>query len=335
MKGGSAIMDTTVLQLLVASLILAAIAVYFTVKLLELIEKKLGEVNTLTVHEGEKKLHGIPFYVKRGQLTHETSYIEKIATYTLSKIKVTLDDQNKPVKSEVKHCEVKTYSQWKDEAEEDKFKEMCKSINSAQKEQKDEHWENALKSFQELESYDGERPDRKLPLEKNVIEQSNFVDYEKIYYLNKNQPLIGSTDLEIELATDGTLTKTVGKTQDSTFEKLLELLPTDSLISQLESKPEIEKGDVTEKIIYEFTLTIEQMYVRHIYFRHVPTSKFAEPLTKDDKECWYRREIVTDLRKKTEENDTTPVGPTKKENEKNYSAATDPQEIEEEKTGTT
>ena len=92
-------------------------------------------------------------------------------------------------------------------------------------------------------------------------------------------------DLDITLASDGTLTKAVGKTTDSTFEKLLAFMPkTDSLLDKGKAAaPAAEgeaqqKGDVSrdisaevpgEKCRLQVSLKIERHHVRHIWFKDV------------------------------------------------------------------
>lgn len=330
-----------------AVIVLGFIAVAFAVYMFDKIKNKLGNINMLNVYKEpdlENMLPGVPFYVKKGQLTHETSYLEKLISCTLTKKKVILGDQNEPIQHDIEIVGVKTFSQSSENK--NNFTTMCEKLAQAQQEKNSDeqlkHWEQAWDIFDKrLTPYEGKIPTKsELQIEGNELKQSNFVDYSNIYYFNKQQPLIGSSNLEIELAADGTLTKTMAQSQDSTFEKLLELLPIDSLISKTKPETEIPQikhlREVDEKEIakYEFSLATEQMYVRHIFFNNVSFSetKFLLPLDPLKDRYWYRREVITDLRKKTKENESIPMGsPEKAEDKTSITLAGSPEEKQESK----
>jgi hypothetical protein len=309
-------------------LALAALGVAFAFVLYLLVRNRLDNVNTLTVmqQDVEAPLPGVPFYVKRGRIVHETSYLETLATLTLSGQQVVLDAQGQVVGEGPPFLGVKTVSLSPDL---EKGIASLRDAIQAAKEAKScskqlEKWEEAKGVLTALPAYSGALPTHNLPLERNLLAESNYVDYDTVYYLNKLQPISGSSDLDIKLAADGTLSQAVGKTVDSTFEKLLGLVPkADSFVEKKAGEAAADKGEeeVKEALIpptaaqtckLEVSLTVEHQYVRHIWFKEVTDRAYQAPFVlpagfkQEDASAWaglgywYRREIVTELEPKAE-----------------------------------
>ncbi len=144
----------------------------------------------------------------------------------------------------------------------------------------------------------------RVPLESNVIRESDFVRYGTPFYLNKVQLISGAAELSLELAADGTLTKAAAKAEEKAFEQVLGLLPTDKLLEKAKGAvaPAAAADQVTKiagaaagAIHYEFNLVAEQRYVRHIRFADVADRSFRPGLPLRDEGHWYRREAVIDL----------------------------------------
>ena len=308
--------------LVCGTLILGFIAVLFVVF------KDRGKIFCVITKNGNvEELPGVPFYIKQGRYIHETCYLETLAMVSLTKNKLTFDDQDKLIQSQVEYAGENVFSVSSDVR--NKLAMIKEAVTSAETNQDLKSFEKAINIFEEIEPYNGSIPLKKnnLQLEKNMIEQSNYVDYGKTFYLNKHQPLFGSSELELEIAADGTLTKTVAKTEERVVEQLMKLLPMESMISKLEAVPEeaeIDEADLKglkiHNFIYKFSFTSEQIYVRHILFKGIGASDIIieppiEPQILQNNNCWYRREIVTDLTKNKEMD--SPAVSTKKENEKN------------------
>lgn len=269
--------------------------------------KHLLKTSMLTVFQGQDtEIKGIPFYVRQGRLTHETSYLETLEIYTLTVKQVQLDDQGKPAASEIVYLGVKTLSQ--SPAVLQQLTALRLKVQEAQRAKTAEAQKGLLDSIREMfdsfPSYNGQIPTDIL-LESNQIRESSYVDYSTPYYLNQVQPLSGSSELDFTLAADGTLQKTAAKASDTSFDNLLSLLPTDSLISKPAAEPEADittqETKPTEK--YEIELTVEQKYVRHIFFKVLEAtrllhSSFKPSIPPNEIESWYRREVVTELKPK-------------------------------------
>lgn len=298
--------------ILLSTLCLTIIIMLFAV--LYFVIRQLLKTSMLTVFQGvDKEIKGIPFYVKQGRLTHETTYLETLETYTLTAKKIILDDQGKPAESAIEHLIVKTVSLSPSILEQ--LASLRLKVRDAQQTQGAAQQKALLDEIQELfedlPAYRGQIADDS-PLESNQIKESNYVDYETIFYLNQHQPLSGTSELDFALAADGTLQKTTAKVDDTSFEKLLGLLPTDTLIA----KPAVSAEDeVSVKVEgradhkYEIDLAVEQRYVRHIYSKvlHARTllpDLFHQALPLGNTESWYRREFITELNPKPKETPT-------------------------------
>jgi hypothetical protein len=278
-------------------------------------QAQTDKTKTLVVHEGDTLLKGLPFYIKRGRVTHETSRIETLATLTLAGNKIQLDDKGNAVGKNVDFVGVKTVSL--------SIPRMLEEIATLQvkiqtaraagtSENQQASWDEVQAQFHSLPIYDGSIPGA-LPLERNVLTQSSYVDYSKPFYLNKVQPLSGSSEIDISLAADGTLTKASAKGEDKTFEQLLSFIPkADTLIDKTKTAPaeeaETKIAALKEavplgkgKYRIDINLEIKNSYVRHIWFLDVANgASYIEPLEHPNRH-WYRRELIPEPETKVKE----------------------------------
>jgi hypothetical protein len=299
-------LSTLLLSALCFTMMILIIGVFYLVLRIAL------KPRMLTVSQGRgNDLEGIPFYIKRGRLTQETTYLETLETYTIIANRVMLDDQGKPVGSETEFIRVKTVSQSNNIPE--LLADLRQKIQEAQSAIGADNQKALLElikeKFENLPFYTGQLPaPSDAHIESNYFKESSFVDYGTTYYINQLQPLSGKSELEFTLAADGTLQKTVAKNEDSSFDSLMSLLPTDSLIS----KPKADEEEVSTEeegrkdYKFEVSLSTEKRYIRHIYSKVLPQETllpdfFRPAIPLGDNENWYRREIVTDLNPKPKE----------------------------------
>lgn len=277
---------------------------------------RLPEGNTLTVSAGDNSnLAGIPFYIRRGRLTHETTYLETLSTLTLVARKVTLNAENQPGKAAIEYVGTKTISRSPDILPSlvELRLQLAEAQAASNPETQQALWQSLKNRFEALTTYTGQLPSSGLQLESNRIKDTSFVDYENTLYLNQRQPLIGSSDLDFTLAADGTLSKVAAKIEDNTFDKLIGFAqpevpkskpqaesPTDSKVQE-----EISSLDEGSGFVYEFSLTEEKQYARHIFFADYPFTSsaraFRQPIPPDSNDCWYRREVMDEPGKQPEE----------------------------------
>lgn len=285
-----------------------------------LLKRQFGQIRTLTVSEKAEVRPGIPFYVKKGRLTQETSYLESLATCTLTEKTVTLDKDGKPVQAKIEYTETRTISLSPENTK--ALASVRAKLDEVQRlDEAGPLWESLKRDFEALAPYTGQLPGYPLPLEGNVIRESAFVDYDTPFYVNKVQPISGDAELTLELAADGTLTKTAAKGTDKTFEQALSLLPTGELLKQAQeaAKPAVkstEQVDVEVKTEpgptrREFDLSVEQRYLRHVRFADVPDRTFRPPLSLTSECYWYRREIVADPSSAGKTAEAAPAAPDK------------------------
>lgn len=312
-----AVAQSVVWSLLILG-ILSIIGVYIyrrpTNKLI--VQKKTGRAQ-----DGD--VGGLPFYIKTGKQNHQTVYLESLTDLTLTinqinadKSSVQLFNDKKRVSLTDRHvCKIKKIEKAIQKLASDKtgVKRLVGTIEE---------------DFLELDKYQaGAQQDFNLPdnafLEANSIVQRTYVDYNTIYYLNQNQPLIGSSELSFELATDGTLTKSSVKTEDKTVETLLGVLPTDFLKQSTATVETDAKTDETAEqgeaksiiapstVTYTVTLNTKNLYVRHFFAKPYEEGDIP-PIEKIENDTRYWREYITDLIPiKTSE----PKSPPKKDND--------------------
>lgn len=282
---------------------LSLLAGVFAAVFFWLLKRQFGQIRALTVTEKVEARPGIPFYVKKGRLTQETSYLETLATCTLTAKMVTLDEDGKPIKAEIEYADSKTISLSPENTR--ALASVRAKLDEVQGlEDAGPLWEGLRREFEAWMPYTGQLPAYPLPLEGNTIRESAFVDYDAPFYVNKIQPISGDAELSLELAADGTLTKTAAKGTDKTFEQALSLVPTGELLKQASeaakpaAAPTVEKTaegeSKTAATRREFDFSVEQRHIRHVRFTDVPDRSFRPPLSLTSECYWYRREIVAD-----------------------------------------
>lgn len=276
------------------SLIAAAAAAIFFL----LLRSQFGQAKTIVVTKGADAQPGIPFYIKKGRLIQETSYLETLAACTLTAKRVMGAADGTPAQVEVEYANAKTIA-LSDENIRSLAAIRAKLADVQRGGETGLLWEAVKGDFDALAVYTGQMPANAMP-ESNVIRETAFVDYDAPFYLNKVQPISGSAELSLELATDGTLTKVAAKAEDKAFEQFLGLLPADKLLEQTKVGAATEQAAKTVDAMagavrYEFNLIVEQRYMRHIRFADVADRSFRPGLPLGDDSHWYRREIVADL----------------------------------------
>src|SRR5579859_628951 len=224
-------------QSLVTILCLATIAIIFAGILYLVIWRLNRDIKTFVVmNQGNlKPIEGIPFYIKKSRLVHETSYLEPLVILTVTARTLVLDDKEKPVRVVIEYTNVKTVPLHGGnvEAVAEFNQSMAEAQQGTSETDQAEHWKTARHQFEGLAPYAGQEPDANtLPVESNIIRDSAYVDYNDKYYLNKLQPISGSSEMSIELASDGTLSKASGKSEDKAFESVLGVLPLGNSASQ-------------------------------------------------------------------------------------------------------
>ncbi len=292
--------------LAVVGLVVATILYY-------LITQQAGKTRSLVVRtkngQTEVDYPGLPFYIKKGRVTQETSYLEPLATLTLTVKQLTVGAADKVTNTELRFAETITVSLLDDVH--GSITALRTLVDDANKTKPGEATEsqfiNIRNKFSDLPRYRGKRPSEEL-IQENTFKESSYVDYQQVYYLNSFQPAIGSTELNFELAGDGTLTKVSAKSEDKSLESLAGLVPTDKLKAEAEGKSAEATTDAAapgtqaqpeDKKKFEAALTSEQLFVRHTRFKEIPATSTQPsapiPLNADDAVAWYRREIVRDL----------------------------------------
>lgn len=298
---------------------LTLIAGAFAAVFFWLLKRQFGQIRALTVTEKAEARPGIPFYVKKGRLTQETGYLETLATCTLTGKTVTPQGDGKPPQVEIEYTNTATISL---------SPENTKALASIRAKLAEVQrlgeagslWEDLKREFEALAPYTGQLPGYPLPLESNAIRESAFVDYDTPFYVNKVQPISGDAELTLELAADGTLTKTAAKGTDKTLEQALSLVSAGELLKQAReaAKPAVATAEVetTERPTVteprrEFHLSVEQKYIRHVRFTDVPDRTFRPPLSLTSECYWYRREVVAEPSSAGKSAEVAPAAPDK------------------------
>lgn len=174
-------------------------------------------------------LPGIPFFVKKQIFIQKTTYLEPLINVKL-KFKVL---ENKNVK-DVKNSEkLVKFSEYNNDIVASLEEEIERELSRFKELEEFNDWSRTLKAtFNRLNEYKPNSPSPDLSsndliLETNTISKKLVVDYEEKYFINQMQPIIGSAEMSIELASDGTLSKSVSKADDKTVETIVGDLPSD------------------------------------------------------------------------------------------------------------
>lgn len=268
----------------------------------------LGRRNALRVYGSDgEETKGIPFYVKKGGLVQETSYLETLAELTLSAVQVALDAKGEAQDRHMRYRASKTVSLSGGTV--DDVEKLQRALAEAQKQDDTSlqwgEFEKVVTDYHRLQSYTGNVPDS-VPVVSNGITVDAYVDYADVHYLNAPEPVSGSASVATKLAADGTLSESTTTIEDSTLKTLLEGVPAGEIIKTIPSpKPEKRAVDMFAPAFrlpaeaataYEFSLEMERRYVRHTLWREVDHRKHAPPIPlSKHQEHWYRREYVADM----------------------------------------
>lgn len=318
-----------VLVLLSTVLALSVLSAVFAVVLYYLYSGNLDTKHALVVKANGQDQPGIPFYIRKSRATHETSYLEALATYTLKATSILRESNEKPVHSTVEYIHTKTISLSRDT--QNILREVEAAIADAQNApgipEKVTSWNQAREAFERenLPSYNGSLPAvGTMQVESNTVKLESYVDYATPYYLNKRLPFSGSSEFAIELAADGTLSKSSVKEENTTLSTIAGMIPTDTLFAKPEAEAATDQTKTTTKrgvtldavVItqdYEYTLTADYFHIRHVFFKPIEDREAVTPkvpLPPIANVTWYRREVVPSATKK---DDTDKPATTKKD----------------------
>lgn len=267
---------------------------------------RLSRSNVFTVKDGQgKSKDGLPFYIKRGRLIHETAYLESLADVTLTLMETIIDAEGKPGAATPVSVATRTVSLSADGI--NKLAALQAAAEAQPGADRAALWGKVEQAFNALPAYTGEIPDNP-PMVLNAIRVEAYVDYDNQHTINAVMPLVGSSELAAELAADGTLSKATAKAEDSTLTTLLGALPSPELVGLL--KPEASAGDADELArkavpgdrLYEIRLMIERRAVRHWLSKVVDRQEFDAPIPlNQNPHAWYRRETDNEPPKPKEE----------------------------------
>lgn len=303
-------METTLLNsalsFVLAAVLLSVFAAVLAGVLYWLLSNKVGKVDAINVSDKDgNRVDGIPFYIRRSRLIHETIYMETLVNLSIRANLISYDDEGKRIGTDVFHTSSKRISL--SSSLDDKIAALHADLSNAQRiDDPDEQlkkWAQIVLVFESLPSYVGMLPIDSLPVMCNIIREEPYVDYQSTYFQNAAQPVIGSANVTVELGADGTLSKTNVQIEDSTISKLIETFPTSRLLEM--GPPEPEATPATEGYLlasldlsgdrqkYDFSLDMSHSYVYHVLFQEAEDRSYISPIELSSEDSWYRREFVT------------------------------------------
>lgn len=172
------------------------------------------------VSNNSKSLDGIPFYIVKGAIKQETTYLEQ---YFNLKLTITMK-YKESTNFEVYEKDVPFYD-YKNVRDFINYLDVNKDVGKQQS--KILSYISEVKSkFDALETYDlTENTDESnIQLISNELIPTTYVDYDNPLYINSTYPWIGSTDLAVELNPNGTISKTSGSIDSKAPELLTSTL---------------------------------------------------------------------------------------------------------------
>ena len=164
------------------------------------------------------KVGGVPFYVKKQQFTHTSTYQQTWIRATLLVKRISVDNKTGKQVSSSDHPIIKNLA--KDQLA--VLDPVRTAILNADADNFDSGM-NAIKTFQDLK--DVGLANVKEVLVANDVRSEVVVDYEKKYYLNAPLPWFGTGNLSQKLSGDGTLTDVTSNPDTKLSEGLAALLP--------------------------------------------------------------------------------------------------------------
>ena len=213
----------------------------------------------------QTKVEGIPFYIKVAKCKQETSWLQPVYTLTLKKtVKERFKDEAAANKAADACKKEKLKNPAADCADKPKLEDSVNTwsqvlslsqfqttdavrdlrVRTATPGQMSQLLANIIE--QDWRAISGLPP--YLPLQQkegaliassNVIQVSNtstpeaLVDYSRLYYYNGVRPWVGSSQVDVKLASDGTMTEGSSQVQSQTLSTILSALPISSVLSEV------------------------------------------------------------------------------------------------------
>lgn len=235
---------------------------------------------------------GIPFYVKAERCKHQTVWVQPIYGVTL-KTTFTPADKAKPATvstrtllltlAEVQSAEFKTLMQAVNEAQPD----ANGGISAAALDDIEDAW-TELSEHQpadpyrlnqdQLSSANGTDRYRVLRVANETVAET-YVDYSTMYFFNTSKPLAGSAQGNVELASDGTMTKGSAQVESKTLQTFLDLLPVKDVLGTVAKgalgaafAPTPTAGTIT----YDLSVSVQQIW-KHTHYKYLTAAPPCAP----------------------------------------------------------
>jgi len=105
----------------------------------------------------------------------------------------------------------------------------------------------------------------------NEVTEVSYVDYSTTYYFNSKKPLAGTSQANIKLAADGTMTEGSGQIESKTLQAFLDLVPVKDVLTTV-AAAYLPKAPVPPELLalpagtYQFELTTEVNMIKHTHY---------------------------------------------------------------------
>jgi hypothetical protein len=208
---------------------------------------------------------GVPFYVKAGVCKQQTVWLQPIYSLTL---KATPPADKGPAGTVSSRTLILTLA----EVRSDEFRNLM----NAKANEIETKWD-ALAQKQPPDPYSLDQSklgDKTSPDNKRVLRVANetvpeiYVDYSTMYFYNTSKPLAGSAQANVELASDGTMTKGSAQAEDKTLQAFLDLLPIKDVLSTVaKAGLGVAAAPAAEPAKYE--LSIATQLLKHTHFKYL------------------------------------------------------------------
>jgi len=239
-------------------------------------------------YKNNTNVSGVPFYIKVAKCKQETSWLQPVYTLTLKKTSVFKfidekaakknDATAKPPDSIVRFTVTKVLSLSQfNSSDVSTLKAMLSKpgpADAVQAKAIEDLWKNISQLPEYLPLAMGED---KLVGSTDVFEASNtstaeaVVDYSRVYYYNAPRPWIGTSQINVKLASDGTLTEVSAQVQSQTLSTVLSALPISTLLTKAAfgtAAAGTPPPDATVETI-QYDLTIVEDGFTHTHVRYV------------------------------------------------------------------
>lgn len=184
--------------------------------------------STLSVHKGENKIKGVPFYIHRGCCKQTTVWHQPVYTLTLKKEHITFKDDGKDI-VRLQWEKQRTLSQTH-------FDQHYGALRSkvdtrAPESQVLAKWARIPSSSARPNLRSGPAAPPDFVLVENKTDIVTYVDYKNPHTYNVDNPLIGSSTAAIKLSGQGTLTEGSGTVENKIAETVLATVPVKELLT--------------------------------------------------------------------------------------------------------